>query len=269
MRAKRTSLKAAAACAAISACVLLAEGAQASPVHAFGPGEKLEYALKWAGITAGDSVMEVVSGEGQDGVPLYRVISTAESRAVVDVFYKVRNRYETHVSPVDGLPRKYVFMQDEGGKKKNRVLIFDQERRIVTRIVKEGDRTASQVFEIPEGTQDNLSSLYAMRNETFSVGDRVAFRVFEGKRNWELIVEVLAAEEIEVQAGRFRTLKLHPILKYEGLFRRKGDLHVWVTDDERHIPVLMRSKVSIGSIVAELVRYRLADGQIPEPQEGP
>lgn len=246
--------------------VLLAAGVQAGPVQAFGPGERLEYALKWAGITAGDSVMEVAAGEGQDGEPLYKVISTAESRAVVDVFYKVRNRYETHVSAADGLPRKYVFLQDEGGKKKNRVLIFDQERGIVTRIVKEGERTTSQVFEIPEGTQDNLSSLYAMRNETFKVGDRVAFRVFEGKKNWELIVEVLAAEEIEVEAGRFRTLKLHPILKYEGLFRRKGELHVWVTDDQYHIPVLMKSKVNIGSIVAELVKYRVAGEQGQEPE---
>jgi hypothetical protein len=229
-------------------------------VTAFAPGERLEYVLKWSGIAAGDSVMEVVDGDPVNGIRLYNVISTAKSRSLVDVFYKVRNRYETHINPLDGLPRKYVFAMNEGGKNKDRVLLFDQERHIVTRIVQEKGKTQSQIYEIPEGCHDNLSTLYAMRNEDFKVGDSLMFRVFEGKKNWELIVDVLAEEEIEVKAGTFTTLKVHPKLKFEGIFRRKGELLVWMTDDERHIPVLMKSEVRVGSINAELVRYSTGEG---------
>ncbi len=229
--------------------------AQAGEITAFAPGERLSYVLKWGGIAAGDSVMEVVAGDLVDGAMLYNVISTANSRSLVDVFYKVRNRYETHIHPLDGLTRKFVFAMNEGGKRKDRVLLFDQARHIVTRIVRENGQTQSQIYEIPEGCQDNLSSLYAMRSEDFTVGDSLTLRVFEGKKNWELIVDVLAKEEIEVKAGTFTTLKVHPKLKFEGIFRRKGELHVWMTDDKRHIPVLMKSEVRIGSINAELVAY--------------
>lgn len=240
--------------------VTLAGAVQAGEVTAFSPGERLEYVLKWTGIAAGDSVMEVVQGDSVGGVSLYRIISTAESRALVDVFYKVRNSYETHIHPLDGLTRKYVFSMHEGGKRKNRVLIFDQDRHIVTRILREEGQTQSKIFEIPYGCQDNLSSLYALRNKHFEVGDSIVFPVFEGKKNWEIVIDVLAAEEIEVKAGTFRTLKVHPKLKFEGMFRRKGELHVWLTDDQWHIPVLMKSEVRIGSIDAELVRYKLGDG---------
>jgi hypothetical protein len=229
--------------------------AVAGEVAAFVPGERLEYVLKWGGIAAGDSIMEVVEGETVDGVPLYQVISTAKSRSLVDVFYKVRNRYETHIHPLDGLTRKYVFNMNEGGKRKRRVLLFDQDRHIVTRIVREEGQTQSRIYEIPEASHDNLSSLYAMRNMDFTVGDSLVIRVFEGKKNWELVIDVLAEEEIEVKAGKFRTMKIHPKLKFEGIFRRKGELHIWMTDDERHMPVLMKSKVNVGSINAELVRY--------------
>jgi hypothetical protein len=237
-------------------------------VTAFAPGERLEYVITWAGIAAGDSVMEVVEGDPVNGTPLYRIISTAKSRSLVDVFYKVRNRYESHIHPADGLTRKYIFNMNEGGKRKNRVLIFDQTRRIVTRIIREGEQTQSQIYVIPEASQDNLSSLYAMRNENFKAGDSLVFRVFEGKKNWELIVDVLAEEEIEVKAGKFRTLKVHPKLKFEGIFRRKGELHMWMTDDERHIPVLMKSQVKVGSINAELVRYTITRIPVHEPSGG-
>jgi hypothetical protein len=240
----------------------------AGQVTAFSPGERLEYVLKWAGIAAGDSVMEVEkSDQTENGATLFRVISTAKSRSLVDVFYKVRNSYETHIDPVDGLTRKYVFNMHEGGKSMDRVLLFDQKRHIVTRIVRKEGQTQSKIYEIPHDCQDNLSSLYAMRNEDFKVGDSVAISVFEGRKNWELVVDVLAAEEIKVRAGTFRTLKVHPKLKFEGMFRRKGELYVWMTDDKWHIPVLMKSKVKIGSIDAELENYRLGDGTETVPSQ--
>ena len=226
-------------------------------VIAFEPGERLEYVLKWSGIAAGDSVMEIVEGDYINEAFIYKVISTAKSRSFVDLIYKVRNHYETHIHPLDGLSRKYLFNMREGGKRAKKALIFDQDNHIVTRILRKNDQTQSKVYEIPESTQDNLSALYALRNESLKVGESVTYRVFESRKNWELVIDVIAAEETKVKAGTFRTVVVHPKLKFEGIFRRKGELHVYMTDDQWHIPVLMKSKVKIGSIDAELVRFTL------------
>ena len=231
--------------------------AAAQAVTAFEPGERLEYVLKWSGIAAGDSVMEIVKGDYVEGAFLYKVISSAKSRSLVDVIYKVRNKYETHIHPMDSLTRKYLFNMKEGGKRELRLLLFDQEHLSVTRIFKKKDNIQVRDYAIPPQTQDNLSALYALRNETLKVGDSVIYRVFESRKNWELVIEVVAAEEVEVRAGRFRTVVVHPKLKFEGIFRRKGELYVYMTDDQWHIPVLMKSKVKIGSIDAELVRFTL------------
>ena len=237
--------------------IVLPSSAPAQEVSAYEPGERLEYVLKWAGIAAGDSVMEIIEGDFVEGAFLYRVVSTARSRSLVDLIYKVRDRYETHIHPSDSLTRKYVFDMKEGGKKEKRLLIFDQEALSVTRILQKKGNTQSSDYEIPPQTHDNLSALYALRNESLKVGDSITYRVFESRKNWELVIDVIAAEEVKVKAGRFRTVVVHPKLKFEGIFRRKGELHVYMTDDQWHIPVLMKSKVSIGSIDAELVRFTL------------
>jgi hypothetical protein len=153
----------------------------------------------------------------------------------------------------------------EGGKRENRLLLFDQKNLSVTRFRYKEKSTRTQDHEILPQTQDNLSALYALRNESLKVGDSFPYNVFEGQKNWQLIIDVIAAEEIEVKAGRFRTVVVHPKLKFEGIFRRKGELHVYMTDDQWHIPVLMKSKVKIGSIDAELVRFTLGG----EPKEIP
>ncbi|NOY87614.1 MAG: DUF3108 domain-containing protein [Deltaproteobacteria bacterium] len=233
---------------------------------AFAPGEKLDFVLKWNGIAAGDSTMSVEKMPPSGGKSLFRIVSTAKSRSLIDIIYPVRNRYESHFDPVSGLPQKYIARMREGGKRSDRVLIFDQKRHIVTRIEKKDGRTKSRIYKILPSTQDTLSSLYVMRNETLRVGDRVGFRVFESRKNYELIVEVLGKEEIKVAAGRFQTLKIHPILKYEGIFRRKGDLFIWITDDSRHIPVLMKSKIAVGSISAELAGYTYGDEADDSPK---
>ena len=245
----------------IAICILLyaigPSSAAAGSVTAFQPGERLEYVLKWAGIPAGDSIMEIVEGDEVEGATLYRVISTAKSRSFVDLVYKVRNRYETHIHPSDGLTRMYVFDMKEGGKRENRTYLFDQNSHSVRRISEKKKRIQADDYEILPQTQDTLSALYALRNESLEKGDSISYNVFEGTKNWELVIDVIAEEEIEVRAGKFETLVVYPKLKFEGIFRRKGELHVWLTKDQWHIPVLMRSKVRIGSIDAELVRFDL------------
>jgi len=85
------------------------------------------------------------------------------------------------------------------------------------------------------------------------VGNTYNIDIFDCKTLWNTEVKVLRREEIETQLGKFKTVVIQPILKSEGIFARSGDMYIWLTDDERRIPVLMKSKVKIGSIAATLV----------------
>ena len=71
------------------------------------------------------------------------------------------------------------------------------------------------------------------------------------KSNWPLVVRVVRRQKITVPAGTFNTVLVEPALRKEGLFIQKGKkLEIWLTDDERHMPVFMRVEVFFGHISA-------------------
>ena len=65
-------------------------------------------------------------------------------------------------------------------------------------------------------------------------------------------MKVLRREDLKTPLGQFKTVVIQPLLKSEGIFARTGDMLIWLTDDDRRIPVQMKSKVIVGSITATL-----------------
>ena len=97
-----------------------------------------------------------------------------------------------------------------------------------------------------------------MRTKKLEVGKKYEFDVGTGKKNWPLVVEVVRKEKIKVPEGKFKTFVVIPKLREEGIFKAKGELEIWITDDDRKFPVKMRSKIEFGSITAVLIKKKLA-----------
>jgi hypothetical protein len=60
----------------------------------------------------------------------------------------------------------------------------------------------------------------------------------------------------ELDAGGQVPLRRGRALLSGGIFKNKGRLVIWLSDDDRRIPVMMRSKVAIGSINVVLQEAR-------------
>jgi hypothetical protein len=67
-------------------------------------------------------------------------------------------------------------------------------------------------------------------------------------------VQVLKKDRIKLPIGTFDTVIVKPLMQSEGIFNRKGEIYIWLTDDEKHIPVKMQTKVAVGSITATLIQ---------------
>jgi hypothetical protein len=113
----------------------------------------------------------------------------------------------------------------------------------------------NEVIEFPLQRQafDPLSAFYEMSTRSIEVGKSEFIDIFDNKKLYNAEVKVLKRERIHVPAGSFNTIKVKPLLKSEGLFRKIGDIHLWVTDDDRKLPVLMTSKAPIGTIKVMLI----------------
>jgi hypothetical protein len=109
--------------------------------------------------------------------------------------------------------------------------------------------------EIPPYVQDPLSALYYVRAMDLEVGKEYELAANSGGKNWTMKVIVKAAENVDLPQGTFHCLRLEPVLTGEGIFKSKGKLEVWVTDDERKIPVRMQSEVAVGSFTVDMKSY--------------
>jgi hypothetical protein len=240
---------------------LRADAAHVDPVQRtqppFHPGEKLTYNISWSDIiSAGTAVMEVRREEGTGEDPVLRFISTARSIGIVNTFYTVRDVIQSRYDPRNAHSLSYELNQRHGKRKKRRELVFDH---VQQKVLYTSDG-AKQTIDIQGHTQDALSSLYYLRTrEDFTVGKTIVIGIHDSGKNWDVEVHVLGREKVTTPVGEFSTIKVKTYPKYEGVFMHKGEIYMWLTDDSRRIPVLMKSTITIGSIVATLKEIKLGD----------
>jgi hypothetical protein len=212
--------------------------------RAFRVGEVLEFEVAYGMVNAGTAVMSIPDTQWVQGRPCYHIVTTAESNPFFSRLFKVRDRVES-LMDMEGLFSWHFHKQlREGGYRSNRIERFDPVHRLAY--------TKRDTIDTPPFVQDILSAFYYTRTRPLHPGQPFDIECFSGKHVYPLRVIVHRREKIEVPAGEFRCVVVEPVLRGEGLFNQKGKLTIWLTDDERRIPVLMKSKVLIGSIDCRL-----------------
>jgi hypothetical protein len=150
---------------------------------------------------------------------------------------------------------KFSLNETHGKKKRHRELVFDHVNKKVISTLNEDP---PETITIPDQVQDAVSSLYYLRTrDDFIVGKAIIIQVHDSGKNWSVEVHTLGREKVTTPAGEFATIKVRTFPKYEGVFMNKGEIFVWLTDDSRKIPVLMKSTIAIGSIVSTLTKMEL------------
>ncbi len=235
----------------ILAVLFFALACFSSTALAFRVPEKLVYDLTWTGIRAGTATMEVV--RKSDAV---HIVSTAKSADWISLFYTVDDRIESVLLNPEppllvGQPLSYRMRIREGRHRRDREVTFNREKHVALY----ADRLSGEKknITIHGDVFDPLSSFYFVRTAKLEVGKPVFVDILDNKKLWNVEVLVLRKEKIRTKLGSFDTIVIKPLMKSEGIFNRKGDMVIWLTDDERRLPVRMRTKVAVGNITATLV----------------
>jgi hypothetical protein len=226
------------------------------PSLAFMPGETLTYEISWSNVvTAGTAVMEVKGETLPNGRKGLRFIASSHSVGLVDAIYPVNDRIESLFDPQIMQSLSFNLHESHGGRKRTRSLTFDhKDCTVVSRLNNDPPQTLS----IPDPVQDALSALFYLRTlKDFTIGNTHVIEVHDSGKNWSVEVRTLAREKIKTPAGEFDTIEVKTFPKYEGVFMNKGEIFIWLTDDSRKIPVLMKSTIAIGSIMTTLIDMKL------------
>ena len=217
---------------------------------AFGVGERLVFDVSYGFITAGEAVIQIPRIEQIRGRSAFRVEFLVNSLPSFSWIYKVQDRYLTFIDTVSLLPHRFEQHIREGSYTRDFTADFDRDRRVA--ITTEGE------FPIVPEVHDIFSAFFFARTvdyETMGAGDSILLFNYYRDKYYELMIRVLGRQELEVEAGTFRTIVVEPIVKEGGLFKSEGRIVIWLTDDEVKIPVRVNTKVVVGSIDSELREY--------------
>ena len=215
-------------------------------------GEEIKYTVSWEMIRAGKAKFKVLPLTTLNGEKAYHFLLEVKSSRYVDMFFKIRDRLEGFADLA--FSRSLLHKKTQSGKDKRQVIVnFDWEKKtaVYSNFGKKRDP-----IEIPLKTFDPVSAFYKMRTLNFKTDQSLSFPVSDGKKCFIQKGEVIKKEKITLSSGTFDTYLL--VLKvnhFSGVFKKSENptVKLWVTADDRKIPVRIKVKVFIGSVIFDLV----------------
>ena len=220
-------------------CALLASLLQADK-HPFTVGETLKYDLKVNVIKAGHAKLQVIGEEVVDENQTYHIKYTVKSNRYVDRLFYVRDQVDSWLDKNGLFTRKFMKYIREGSY---RYKLEAKMNYIDSTLTSE-----DEVFQIDSEIRDPFSLFYYLRSIPLKVGQKLSFKTFDNGQFVDFHIIVHRKENVRVPAGRFRCLVIEPYRKGKTLFKQKGDMRIWLTDDDRRLPVKIETKATFGSM---------------------
>lgn len=220
---------------------------------AFQVGEKLEYKFAYGLINAGTATLEVKKHPSKiNNREVLHIDGKGQTNKAFDLFFKVRDSYETYIDEEGIFPWLFVRRIHEGGYEKSQDYKFFQHQGKV----KNEDE---EVYPVPHGIQDMLSAFYFARTFDFKnlkKGDEFEFESFVDEEIYPLRIRYSGKKTVKIKKGKFDCLVFHPVIQEGRIFKSDEDLTVYITNDENKIPVLAKAKILVGSLRMELIDYQ-------------
>jgi uncharacterized protein DUF3108 len=224
---------------------------QQLPTAKFTAGEVLLYKLDAVGAEVGTFEVRV---EAPPPAERLRAAAQLSSRAKTNAFMATNvGRYDAYATALiahDFTPLRYREDVDENELHRGIELVFPPQDGTLTVKATTNGEPEPYTVQADEGVRDLISTLYLLR--LLSMNQPVCLEVFASRKVWKLTGEMAAKETIDTPVGRF------PTLRFDGQAVRLDDAkvrraaHLWVSDDQRRLPL-----VALGDVRGKTIRAQL------------
>lgn len=223
-------------------------------------GERLVYDVKFSRFPISANVGEVTFAvaKPQTDRHVRFDVSAVSKGALLSLFgVKVNDAFTTLADRDDLFVYSTIKSLHENDFVQRQEAVFDRTAsRVRYRVIDPAapaDTSAAVERETRPWVQDVVSALYFARTRKLkNVGREVHFPVSDEGQTYDIGVVLAGREEVKVDAGTFKTLKVEAKIFNGRLVRRDGTLFIWFTDDERRIPVKAQMKSEKGTATFNL-----------------
>jgi hypothetical protein len=245
---------------ASAVALLLASSALAEP-----PVERaqtLSYRVAWNGLPAAHATVSI-RAEDHAGERTYTVDTSAATNAFVDLFWRFRGNARALFVARDWTPLRFRYERKIDGLRSLTTIDFSPlQQRARSHYVK-GGVTKKRLDLSSLGLVDPITAVFKARHGPTEIGTQVGYDIFTGESRYRVELSFDGRDQVDVPAGSFAALRVTPrVWKIRGADqppdRRLRGATAWVTDDDEHVLLRLRSEVFIGAVSLDLTSREVA-----------
>lgn len=173
-----------------------------------------------------------------------------------DWFFKVRDTFQCWADTHDLKPIHYIRNSKEGGTRVYNDNYFIYDKKQVNFFKLEKKKFKRDSVKLKDCTFDVLSMVYYARTinyKHYQIGAKIPISLYlDGEINDSLYIRYLGTEKIKTALGEKNCIVFSPLLIKGTIFSGGETMKVWVTNDEKKIPVLIKTPIIVGNIEVKL-----------------
>lgn len=228
----------------------------------FVDGEVATYEVRWIGdLPAGTLVLSAsaptAAERSQAPDASWRFEASAATADWMERIYEARDRFSTLAT--DALA-PIVHLRDiqEGSRSLVRAYVFDVDRAEVRvgATAEEAAAADALASRLAPGARDAVSALFYARTLPLEVGQEIAIPINDAGRSLLVRLRVEGREIVPTPWGPTDAFRLAPSIERRLERRQAVTTTLWMTADDRRVPVRLDLSAGFGRIRADLVDYR-------------
>jgi len=205
-------------------------------------GESCSYNIHYGFINGGNAEYSINKKNNE-----ITVVVEGKSNIVIDVFFRIRDRYESIISTTTVLPKYFKRDIIEGSDEIHQEYFFNHKINLVT--------TKDQSYDCIKQSQDMLSSfIYGRSLSSKELKNKKPFYInmFLDEETYLMEVNYLSTEIINSKIGKIRCIKLQPKVQVGRVFSNEDDLTIWISDDKNHLLIKAEMGILVGSLAIDI-----------------
>ena len=217
--------------------------------YSFPQKQTLTYSVDWRVFSAGTAVLHFEADGNRE-----RLTANADTIGAINLLFHVTDRFQSSFDREKGCTYEFDKQTVEGRRQINSTLKLDYAQG--KSVLDEKNLLLNQSKHLEQPIKgcltDLLTGVYYASSQPMEVGKSFVIPVVDALHTVPVTMKVEGREEIKTTLGAFKTLRVHPTAD-AGVVKNRGDIWIWYTDDDRHLPVQMRARLFWGTITFRLI----------------
>ncbi len=215
----------------------------------FPQDQTLIYSVDWRVFPAGTAVIHFDAEGNRE-----HISANAYTIGAINLLFHVNDHFQSIFDREKGCSYQFDKQTVEGRRQIDSTLRLDyaQSKSILNQKNVVNGQAKYAESPIPSCLTDLLSGIFYASSQPLIVGRNFVMPVADAQRTVAVTMKVEGYEQVRTSLGTFKTIRVQPTAD-AGVVKNRGNIWIWYTDDDRHLPVQMRARLFWGTITFRLI----------------